>query len=88
MALEVPVLATNVGGPAEIVQDGVEGYLLPPSHPAAWASAVRRVIESADGGRAMGRAGRERVQREFTTEVHREATLAVYERALAAAKRS
>ena len=88
MALEVPVLATNVGGPVEIVDDGVEGYLLAPSEPAAWASAVRRVAASADEGRAMGRAGRARVLRDFTTEVHRDAMLAVYERAIALAARA
>ncbi len=88
MALEVPVLATDVGGPAEIVDDGVEGYLLPPAQPAAWASAVRRVADSADGGRGMGRAGRARVLREFTSDVHREAMLAVYERAIALAPRA
>jgi glycosyltransferase involved in cell wall biosynthesis len=46
MALEVPVLATNVGGPPELVRDGREGYLLPPGEPAAWERAVRRVIDS------------------------------------------
>jgi glycosyltransferase involved in cell wall biosynthesis len=46
MALEVPVLATNVGGPPELVRDGREGYLLPPDEPAAWAEAVRRVMDT------------------------------------------
>ena len=29
MALDVPVIATSVGGPAEILDDGREGLLLP-----------------------------------------------------------
>jgi L-malate glycosyltransferase len=85
MALGVPVLATNVGGPAEIVEDGREGYLLAPRQPAAWAQAVRRIADSADRGREMGLAGRRRVQLEFTTEHHMAAVLAVYERAIARA---
>ena len=85
MALGVPVLATNVGGPTEIVQDGREGYLLAPHEPAAWAHAVRRIIDSGDRGLQMGLAGRRRVEQEFTAEHHVAAMLAVYERALARA---
>jgi L-malate glycosyltransferase len=82
MALGVPVLATNVGGPAEIVQDGREGYLLAPRDPAAWARAIRGIADSADRGAALGRAGRRRVRQEFTAEHHAAAMLAVYERAI------
>ena len=82
MALGVPVLATNVGGPSEIVVDGREGYLLAPHQPAVWAQAVRRIADSADRGREMGLAGRRRVEREFTVEHHVAAVLAVYERSV------
>jgi glycosyltransferase involved in cell wall biosynthesis len=82
MALEVPVIATDVGGPREILDDGREGLLLPPRQPARWASAIARL--AADPGLAarMGRSGRERAQRQFTTEHHARATLDVYERAI------
>ncbi len=85
MALSVPVLATNVGGPPEIVEDGREGYLLTPRDPRAWAAAIRRIAESADRGSEMGRAGRLRVERDFNAERHTETMLAVYERAIARA---
>ncbi len=83
MALEVPVLATTVGGPREIVQDGREGFLLPPREPARWAGAVARLAQNGELAASMGRAGRERVQRQFTTERHARAMLDVYEQALA-----
>lgn len=83
MALGVPVLATEVGGPPEIVRDGIEGYLLKPREPAAWAAAVRRIVESPERAAAMGLAGRERVRDAFTAERHAEAMLDVYERARA-----
>src|SRR5205085_2569430 len=38
MAMEVPVLATDVGGPRELVREGQDGRLLPPRAPQAWAS--------------------------------------------------
>jgi L-malate glycosyltransferase len=82
MALEVPVVATTVGGPAEIVEDGREGYLADPREPREWADAVRDVLQSGDHGAAMGRAGRARVERKFTIAQHVDAIRAVYERAL------
>jgi glycosyltransferase involved in cell wall biosynthesis len=83
MALEVPVIATNVGGPAEIVEDGCEGRLVAPREPRAWARAIREIAELEDGGAAMGRAGRARAERQFTVQRHVADTLTVYERALA-----
>jgi glycosyltransferase involved in cell wall biosynthesis len=84
MALGVPVLATSVGGPPEILEDGREGYLLPPLQAPAWAKAIRELAESPERGREMGRAGRRRVEQSFTVERHLAAVLAVYERALVA----
>ena len=83
MALGVPVIATNVGGPPEIIEDGREGYLLPPDAPMAWAHAIRRILESTDRGVEMGLAGRRRVEQAFTAERHVAAILDVYERAMA-----
>lgn len=83
MALGVPVIATDVGGPREIIEDGREGYLVAPRQPSAWARAIARVAQSADGGAAMGRAGRERAEQQFTIARHVHATLDVYERAIA-----
>lgn len=85
MALGVPVLATDVGGPSEIIEDGRQGYLLPPLEPQAWARAVSRILDSPDAGRAMGAAGRRRVEEAFTAEHHAAAMLGVYARALARA---
>ena len=72
------MIATNVGGPAEIIEDGREGYLLPPREPRAWAQAVARLAENPDLRAEMGRAGRASVARAFTIERHVEAMLAVY----------
>jgi glycosyltransferase involved in cell wall biosynthesis len=83
MALGVPVVATDVGGPREIVQEGRQGYLVAPRQPDAWAHAIARVAQSADGGAAMGRAGRQRAAQLFTIARHVHATLDCYERAIA-----
>jgi len=83
MALGVPVVATDVGGPREVIEDGREGYLVSPRRPADWAAAIARIGSARGRGEAMGRAGRERVERSFTIERHVHATLDVYERAIA-----
>ncbi len=82
MALAVPVVATSVGGPRELVEDGREGYLVAPRDARAWAAAIARVLRSPDGGAAMGRAGRERVERDFGFAQLAVAILATYEGAV------
>jgi glycosyltransferase involved in cell wall biosynthesis len=83
MALEVPVIATSVGGPAEILEDGREGLLRAPRDPRAWAGAIAELASDADRRARMGRAGRLRVRQGFTIAAHVAAMLALYERALA-----
>jgi glycosyltransferase involved in cell wall biosynthesis len=82
MALEVPVLATNLGGPGEIITDGREGLLLAPRQPPVWADALRALAADPERRARMGRAGRERVEHGFTLAEHAQAMLAVYSRAL------
>lgn len=61
MARGLPVVATRVGGTAEVVDDGVTGLLVPPASPEALASAMLRVYRDPQTARAMGLAARQRV---------------------------
>jgi len=83
MALEVPVLATGVGGSRELVRDGEDGYLVAPGDAAEWARAAARVIADPEQARRMGAAGRRRILTSFDVAQHVAATLAIYERLLA-----
>lgn len=62
MATARPVVVTDCGGMAEAVRDGVEGRLVPSRDPLALADAIGDVTRDADRARAMGRAGRARVE--------------------------
>jgi glycosyltransferase involved in cell wall biosynthesis len=65
LATGTPVVATDVGGLPQAVEDGVNGRLVRSGDAAALAAAIADVLGSADGGRALGRAARSRVQRDF-----------------------
>jgi glycosyltransferase involved in cell wall biosynthesis len=67
MAASLPVVATNVGGNSEAVQDGISGLLVPREDPAALSSAINRLLADPAMAAAMGAAGREIVTRRFTT---------------------
>ncbi len=84
MAVGTPVVATDVGGTGEIVSDGVDGLLLPPTDPERWTAAVHELLSEPRRLEVLGAAGCERV-RAFALERHVEAVCAVYERTLAAA---
>ena len=83
MALAVPVIATNVGGPPEIIEDGREGFLLAPREPQAWADAIARLAGDHELAARMGAAGRHRVEQRFTAEHHAAAVLELYRGLLA-----
>jgi glycosyltransferase involved in cell wall biosynthesis len=82
MAMGVPVIATDVGGPAEIIADRRTGLLAPPRSPARWAAAVGELIEKPELREALADAGRSEVARRFRPEHHAEAMLGVYRAAL------
>lgn len=68
-AASLPVVATRVGGIAEVVADGVSGHLVPPGNPAALADACLRVINAApEQRRRLGKAGRKIVEETFSLE--------------------
>jgi glycosyltransferase involved in cell wall biosynthesis len=81
MAAGKPVVATRGGGVAEIVEDGVTGYLVPPRDAAAVAE---RIALLADERRrsVMGQAGRNRALTHFTLDAYGNALTAVLARVL------
>lgn len=69
MAMGLPVVATRHAGIPELVEDGVSGWLVPERDEAALADALARLAAEPERWPAMGRAGRDKVEREY--DIHR-----------------
>jgi glycosyltransferase involved in cell wall biosynthesis len=81
-------VASAVGGILEVVEDGRTGLLVPPGRPDALADALNRVLADPGLARAMGQAGRRRVEAAFAWASIAERTEQVYADAIAEFKRS
>jgi glycosyltransferase involved in cell wall biosynthesis len=68
MASSLPVVATDVGGNAEAVKEGITGFIVPAEDPGALSAAILRLLSNPSRAKAMGAAGRDLAAEKFTTE--------------------
>jgi glycosyltransferase involved in cell wall biosynthesis len=68
MALGKPIVATDVGGVREVVEDGETGFLSPPASPGYLAERIVALIKDSAMARNMGQKGKQRVETFFTVE--------------------
>jgi glycosyltransferase involved in cell wall biosynthesis len=66
MARGLPVIASQVGGPAEILTHGVDGLLVKPGDEGALAIAIRQLLENPEKRKQLGQAGQTTVRARFT----------------------
>ena len=79
-----PVVATAIGGPAEIIEDGVTGRLVPPADATALAAAIAQLACDRVAAAAMAHRARALALDRFDAGRTTRAVEAVYEKALAA----
>ncbi len=79
MALSRPVVASNVGGIPEMIQDGVTGLLVPPHDPAALAAALVRLLEDHPYADMLARAGHDLVHDRFCVQLMVNEVQALYD---------
>ncbi|HEY8166445.1 MAG TPA: glycosyltransferase [Gemmatimonadaceae bacterium] len=79
MAAGVPVVATRVGGTAEVVQDLENGLLVPPGDPSSLAEAICRYLDAPAFAAQMGSAARRRIFERYSMHTLVENTSRVYE---------
>lgn len=79
-ACEKPVVATNVGGHAEVVEDGVTGILVPPVDAVALADALEKLIKDENLRLRLGKQGRERVEKYYNWDKNVDEMISIYEK--------
>jgi sugar transferase (PEP-CTERM/EpsH1 system associated) len=80
MASRLPVVATAVGGNADLVQHGQTGYLVPPANAQAMANQIVELAANPERARRMGEAGRQRAQANFSMQAMVSTYQSVYDR--------
>jgi len=65
MAMKKPVIASRLGGPQEIITEGVDGILLDPGNPKILAMAISRLLQKPEFAKDMAVKARERVKQKF-----------------------
>src|SRR5437870_8446264 len=88
LAVGTPVIGTDLEGNPELVRHRQTGLLVKPRDPAGLADALLEVAANPERGHAMGRAGRELVEQQFSTRAKIERTEALYQRLVAARTRT
>jgi len=68
LQLELPVVATAVGGVPEVIEDGVTGVLVSPGDRRALADKIQWLLEHPTKARELGRLGKSRVEARFGLE--------------------
>jgi glycosyltransferase involved in cell wall biosynthesis len=76
--LDVPVVATNVGGQPDLIVHGKTGWLVPPKDPPALAAAILDALSDPERTRAIARAGHARAVTLFNGKQNNAAVARVY----------
>ena len=79
MALSRPVVASDVGGIPEMIEDGVTGLLVPHDNPVALAAAIVRLLKDHAFADTIARAGHDLVHDRFCIELMVKATEEIYD---------
>ena len=78
MQHSLPVISTPEGGIPDVVENGVTGYLVPQKNVIALAEKIAYLILNPQLREKMGKAGREKYEKEFTLEIFENKLLSIF----------
>lgn len=79
MSIDIPAVATDSGGPAEVIENGKSGYIVGNCSGEEFAGAVTKLIDDRELRRRMGEEGRKRAREMFSVEAMTEKLEDIYD---------
>jgi len=79
MALKRPIVASNVGWAKDVIDTGVNGYLVPPTNHSQYSKYIVRLLNNPDERRVMGAAARQKIETHFSAEIVAAQSVAFYQ---------
>lgn len=79
MAMQMPVVSTNISGIPELIEDHINGLLIPQKDAAALAAAIAELLSDPALCQQLGRAARETVCREFDSQTNIQTLRALFD---------
>jgi glycosyltransferase involved in cell wall biosynthesis len=81
-AMGIPSVASDLGGPRELIVHGETGLLVPPNDPAALAEALASVVSNGQYAHRLGKAAYQNAQKHFDSAQNAAETVAIYDKIL------
>lgn len=82
MAMQKPIVASNVGWASEIIDDGIDGFLEHPKNHEAFASKIVRILADEKLQTQLGKAAREKIIKKFSIATVAAQSVAYYQKFL------
>ena len=82
MAMQVPVITSNVCGIEELVDDGINGLLVPPQNPVAIADAIEIIMQHPERRKVMGKEAREKIEKNFNIKIEAQKLEGIFSKAV------
>lgn len=67
MAMEIPVITSNIRGVEELVDNNISGFLVPPNNSVVIANAIQKILDSSANINRFGKMGRKKIVESFNT---------------------
>ena len=79
MAMQKPIVASDIGWATEVIDDGINGFLVHPTHHVDYANKIIQLLENSGLQKEFGREARKKVEKKFDIAIVAQQSLLFYE---------